>query len=278
MTDVSFADLLNQAKKGAGTIAEGPVVLQCLSADHGVSKSGGDPQIVGSFKILGGQFGGRTMKAWFTMKPDSPESILGFVRDMSAFGLSEQYIISLGNPDDMAMAKISSQMVNKIVGAEVYHQPDNRNPGQKSAWLQRFKVHNGPVPQQAPNGAAPTAGPAPAPAPAAPQYQQQAQPQFHQMPATAPQPYAQPQAPAPQPQYQQPQPQYGQPAPAQPQYQQAPAPQPAQAQPQPAPGYAYPQNGQQPQAPAPQGQQPQPQALAGPQPVPPQNAVDDPPF
>ena len=245
MTTKDFASMLADAKKGAGLITAGAVTLQCIAASHGVSKSGGDPQIVGSYKIVGGQFNGRTMKAWHTLKSDTPESVMGFFEEMSAFGIPESEIVAMGNPNDVAMAALAMKMVNKVVGAEVYHQPDNRNPGKKSAWLQGFRVHTGAMPQVGSNGAAPAPAPGPAPAPYAPQ-----QPMYGQ----------QPQAPAPayqQPQYSPQQPFYGQP--------QAPAPGYPQAQ-APAPGYPVPQTQvaapvypqAQAQAPAPQPQAPAP--------------------
>lgn len=203
MTTQSFADMLASAKKGAGLIAAGPVTLQCISALHGVSKNGGDPQIVGSFKLVGGQFNGRTMKAWFTLKSDTPASVLGFFEDMAAFGIPEAELSAMGSPNDVVLAALAARMVNKVVGADVYHQPDNRNPGKKSAWLQNFRVHNGPVPQGV--GGAPAPAPAPAAAPApqqggqppvyAPQQQVQA-PVYQQAPnGQQPGAYAQPQAP-----------------------------------------------------------------------------------
>lgn len=215
MTTQDFKSMLEGAKKGAGLITAGGVTLQCIAASHGVSKSGGDPQIIGSYKIVGGQFNGRTMKAWHTLKEDTPASVMGFFEDMSAFGISEAEIVSMGQPNDQAMAALASRMVNKIVGADVYHQDDNRNPGKKSAWLQGFRVHTGPVPQVASNGAAPAPAPGPAPAPYTGQpgaYGQQPQPPQQyppQQPYAAQQPvYGQQQAPAPgyppqQPMYQQ---------------------------------------------------------------------------
>lgn len=281
MTTQNFADMLATAKKGAGLIAAGGVTLQCIAAQHGVSKTGGDPQIVGSYKIVGGQFNGRTMKAWHTLKSDTPASVMGFFEDMAAFGISEQEIVSMGQPNDQAMAALAAKMVNKVVGADVYHQDDNRNPGKKSAWLRGFRVHTGPVPQVAAGGAAP------APAPAAPV--QYAQPQAQPV-AYAPQPGVPAQQYTPAPNGQQPG-GYAQPQIQAPVYQQP------QAAPAPAPGYGYPQNGapapaaapqapaqqyQQPQAPAPvppaadPGQQPQPPAVT---PVPGQVAYnEEPPF
>jgi len=175
MTTQNFADMLSAAKKGAGLITAGGVTLQCIAAQHGVSKNGGDPQIVGSYKIIGGQFNGRTMKAWHTLKSDTPASVMGFFEDMAAFGIPEQEIVAMGQPNDQAMAALAAKMVNKIVGADVYHQPDNRDPSKKSAWLRGFRVHTGAVPQVAAGGAAPA--PAPAPAPYAQQQQQQQQQQ-----------------------------------------------------------------------------------------------------
>ena len=242
MTTQDFKSMLEGAKKGAGLITAGGVTLQCIAASHGVSKSGGDPQIVGSYKIVGGQFNGRTMKAWHTLKADTPASVMGFFEEMAAFGIPESEIVAMGQPNDTAMAALATRMVNKIVGADVYHQDDNRNPGKKSAWLQAFRAHTGPMPQVAANGGAPAPAPTPAPAPVAygqqPMYGQQPQPAM-QYPAQQPYPpqqpaYGQPQAPAPQQPYpgqyppQQPQPQQG-PAPAMPpqpngQYAQAPVP------------------------------------------------------
>lgn len=279
MTTSNFADMLATAKKGAGLITAGGVTLQCIAAQHGVSKNGGDPQIVGSYKLIGGQFNGRTMKAWHTLKSDTPASVMGFFEDMAAFGITEQEIIAMGQPNDQAMAALAAKMVNKVVGADVYHQDDNRNPGKKSAWLRGFRAHTGAVPQVAAGGAAP----APAPAPA-----QYAQPQAQQV-AYAPQQQAPAQQYAPAPNGQQPG-VYAQPQVQAPVYQ-------PQAAPAPAPGYGYPQNGapapaaapqtpaqaqqyQQPQAPVPPAtdpaQQPQPPAVT---PVPGQVAYnEEPPF
>jgi hypothetical protein len=204
MTTQDFASMLATAKKGAGLITAGAVTLQCIAAQHGVSKNGGDPQIVGSYKIVGGQFNGRTMKAWHTLKGDTPASVMGFFEDMAAFGIPESEIVAMGQPNDQAMAALAGKMVNKVVSADVYHEPDNRNPGKKSAWLQAFRVHTGPMPQVAANGATPAPAPGPAPAPYASQppaygQQPQAPAPAYQQPQYAPQQpvYAQPQAPAP---------------------------------------------------------------------------------
>jgi hypothetical protein len=278
MTTQNFADMLNTAKKGAGLITAGGVTLQCIAAQHGVSKNGGDPQIIGSYKIVGGQFNGRTMKAWHTLKGDTPASVMGFFEDMAAFGISEQEIIAMGQPNDQAMAALAAKMVNKIVGADVYHQDDNRNPGKKSAWLRGFRVHTGAVPQATANGAAPAPAPAPAPN-GTPAYmgQAQAQPAAYAPQQQAPAPAYNPAPSAPQ------QPVYGQPqvqAPVyQPQQPQAPAPAPVAA----PPGYGYP--GQAPAAPAPApAGYPDPAAVPQPPtqpvtPVPGQQAYnEEPPF
>lgn len=275
MTTQNFGDMLAAAKKGAGLITAGGVTLQCISAEHGVSKNGGDPQIVSSHKIVGGQFNGRTMKAWHTLKSDTPASVMGFFEDMAAFGIPEQEIVAMGQPNDQTMAALAARMVNKVVGADVYHQEDKRNPGKKSAWLRGFRVHTGPVPQVAANGAAPAPAPAPAgyPAPGA-----QPQPYNGQQAAPAPVYGQQPQAPA---QYpaQQPyapqQPAYAQPqAPVYPSQPQAPATQQYPQAPAPA-GYPQAQA-----APAPQAPAADPSAApVPPQPVPGEQAYNqDPPF
>ena len=232
MTTQDFKSMLEGAKKGAGLITAGGVTLQCIAATHGVSKSGGDPQIVGSYKIVGGQFNGRTMKGWHTLKSDTPASVMGFFEEMAAFGISESEIVAMGQPNDQAMAALATRMVNKIVGADVYHQDDQRNPGKKSAWLQNYRAHTGPMPQVMANGGAPAPAPGPAPTPYGqqpPMYGQQPQPQAQQYPPQqqapgqyAPQPaYGQQQAPAAQPQgYPPQQPQMAVPGYPQPQAQQ----------------------------------------------------------
>lgn len=266
MTTQDFASMLAGAKKGAGLITVGGVTLQCIAASHGVSKNGGDPQIVGSYKIVGGQFNGRTMKAWHTLKEDTPASIMGFFEEMAAFGISEAEIVAMGQPNDQSMAALASRMVNKIVGADVYHQDDQRNPGKKSAWLRAFRVHTGPVPQVATNGAAPAPAPGPAPAgvqynqqaPQPPAYGQQPQPPAQyppQQPYAPQQPqqpvYAQPQAPAPGYPAQQPQPAYQQQGPAPATHSGMPPQHSGQYQQAPVPGF-------QPQLPAQQGPPPAP--------------------
>lgn len=272
MTTQNFADMLATAKKGAGLITAGGVTLQCIAATHGVSKSGGDPQIVGSYKIIGGQFNGRTMKAWHTLKENSPASVMSFFEEMAAFGIPEQEIVAMGQPNDQAMAALAAKMVNKVVGADVYHQDDTRNPGKKAAWLQAFRVHTGPMPQAASNGAAPAPAPAPAGYPP-----QQAQPVAYPGQAPAPAQQYPPQQPyAPQ------QPVYTQPqvaAPTAPVYQPQQAPAPVYQQQTPAPGpvaLQYPAQAQPSQAPV---QQPQPQAPVAPNPVPGQPVYgEEPPF
>lgn len=263
MTTQDFQSMLADAKKGAGLITAGGVTLQCISASHGVSKTGGDPQIVGSYKIVGGQFNGRTMKAWHTLKSDTPASVMGFFETMAAHGIPEQEIVAMGQPNDQAMAALAAKMVNKVVGADVYHQPDNRDPSKKSAWLQAFRIHTGPMPQTAANGAAPAPAPAGYPAQQPPGYGQPTQTPapVYQQPQYAPQQpvYGQPQVPqAPalgqvyQPQAPAPQQNGAAPAPSQ-QYQQAPMPgypqAPAQHAPAPQAGPTAGDPAQQPQPP-----------------------------
>lgn len=277
MTDVTFAELLKQAKS-ANQPMVGEFLFQCIATEPRLSGKNFQ-QIKGDFRCVGGAFAGRTVSNYFTLNTDSMDSVEMFFAALKAFGFTDSMLAQLGNVDAQATARIAGQMLNRNVMIKCAAGEFN---GRAKTECKGFKL---------PVGGAAAAIASPGGALPQPVAAQPAQPQFAQPQPVAPQQYAQPQV-------QQPMavPQYAQPvAPQQPQAPAGPAmPVPA------APQQYVPQNGAQPQQqyaqamPAPAAPQqfaqamPQPAApavngqeaaLVPPAPTPnPTRAVDNPPF
>lgn len=283
MTDVTFAELLKQAKS-ANQPMVGEFLFQCIATEPRLSGKGFQ-QIKGDFRCVGGAFAGRTVSNYFTLNTDSMDSVEMFFAALKAFGFTDSMLAQLGNVDAQATARIAGQMLNKNVMIKCAAGEFN---GRAKTECKGFKLPAG----GAAAVAASPGGALPQPVAAQPVAAQPAQPQYAQPQAAAPQQFQQPQV-------QQPMavPQYAQPvAPQQPQAPAGPAmPVPA------APQQYVPQNGAHPQQqfaqamPAPAAPQqfaqamPQPAAAAPvngqelapvpPAPAPnPATAVDNPPF
>lgn len=167
MADVTFADLLKDAKKQAGVIPDGKYPFQCIAAEATVSSSG-NPMIKGSYRCVSGQYAGRTIISRETVVLDNPSMVLWFVRKMAAFGITETFIAGLGAVDEVTLAQVAERMLNKTVTLALDSQEWN---GQKRNNVKDILSYTGAavgasvVPG---NGAAPAPAPAPAPSAAAP--------------------------------------------------------------------------------------------------------------
>lgn len=216
MTDVPFGELFDTAKKSGGVMPDGDYPLQCLSAEATTAQSSGNRMITASYRIIGGDYSGRTFKRYHTLTIDSPTGMSAFFDDMGAFGMYSGYFSSLGPPSDQIMYQIAGNMVGKYVTGTIGKKRDNTKMNE----LKRVHPYVAPP---APNGVAPNGMPtAPMPSPGVPT----------QAPAPGPVPSPM-QAPAPAPAFA--------PAPAAASPAQAPAPGPAPApapSPTPAPAQA----------------------------------------
>lgn len=96
MTTIDFKQALQEAKGASmDALPIGDYDVEVAKSEATVS-SNGKPMIKVSMKVVGGPYERRTVLNQFVMSQDNPVALSIFFRHMRAFGLDEQFFMSLG--------------------------------------------------------------------------------------------------------------------------------------------------------------------------------------
>lgn len=182
MTASTFGQLMDQAKESGASfevLEKGTYIGKVIESEHKQSSTG-KPQIKTRWEVIAGPKAGfKGLWNYFTLTTDNPAALGIFYRQMSAMGITPEFLSSLANVDpDTAMKHIASALLNKTaqIGVEVDTEYNNNKikrinpvPPEYGQLAAASAPPADPFQQAAAAAPAPTAAPAaPAPAPAVP--------------------------------------------------------------------------------------------------------------
>jgi hypothetical protein len=180
---VDFAELWGeQGEDSFEPLPVGNYTVEVIESDATVASTS-KPMIKATCKVVGGPYDNRRLWHNFVVSEDNKNALAIFFRNMTAFGLGREYMLTRPTEAQVAQALLGRRALANV-GIRKY-QGEDRNEVKKFTPAPNGSVPSAPVAAAA---AAPTPAPAPAPPPAS------AAPQ-----ATAPAPAPAPQAPAPAP-------------------------------------------------------------------------------
>lgn len=170
----TFGDILKQAEQSGASfevLEAGLYDVKIIESDYQQS-SGGKPQIKARFEVLSGPKAGfKGLWNYFTLTADNPNAMAIFYRQLSALGITNEFLATLAQAaPDVAMKQIALALNGK--GARVKVKVDtewNNNKIERINPLPPDAMVGSATPSASPFGnVAPTTPVAPAPAPVAP--------------------------------------------------------------------------------------------------------------
>lgn len=125
MTSSTFGQLMDQAKESGASfevLEKGVYIGKVIESEHKQSSTG-KPQIKTRWEVIAGPKAGfKGLWNYFTLTTDNPAALGIFYRQMSALGITPEFLSSLANVDpDTAMKHIASALLNRTaqIGVEV---------------------------------------------------------------------------------------------------------------------------------------------------------------